>query len=81
MENKELAVKTESKADHEKLRVQLSKLWKKHKDTLRDIGIDDDTLMLSLCAKRDGNNGTSIFELGKSVKGKGEEKDFEIILH
>lgn len=80
MENKELAVKTISKDEHERLRVSLAKLWKKHKDTLKDIGIEDDTLMLSLRSERTVE-GTSTFSLAKGKKGTLGDHEFEIVRH
>lgn len=78
VEHKEISVTTPDSNEHERLRVNLAKLWKRHKDNLKDIGYDDGSLSLSLCAKRESNTGTSKFSLAERSKGN-QTKTFEIV--
>lgn len=79
VEKKELSVKTLTKTNHENLRTRLVKLFSRHKSTLTDIGYDDGTGVLSVCAEFLGieGAGTSVYKIDKR---KAQEKvDYEII--
>lgn len=56
-----------TKKNHENLRTRLVKLFSRHKSTLSDIGYDDGSGVLSLCAEFTGldGSGTSVYKIDK----------------
>lgn len=78
VEEKILVIRTVDKATHESLRIRLVKLFARHKAVLEDIGADDGTGELSVCAYFDVDSGTSTFRI-QERKTKQSSQDFEIV--
>lgn len=73
---KEIKVRTESLRSHESLRVSLVHFFSKHKTTLKDIGFDDESCTLSVCAHYDLSSGVSHFRIAKR---KLSTREYEIV--
>lgn len=77
VEKKELSVSTKTKTFHENLRTRLVKLFSRHKSTLSDIGYDDGSGVLSVCAGYSSVDGISTFKIDK--RKEKEKVDYELI--
>lgn len=78
VEEKHIAVKTKTTISHESLRIRLVKLFSRHKIVLEDIGFDDGTNVLSVCASFNVDTGVSTFHIRRR-KHKEEVQDYEIV--
>ena len=78
VEEKHLVVKTGDFKSHDGLRIRLVKLFSRHKSVLEDIGFDDGTSILSVCAKFDPATGNSTFHIQRRQTNQ-IAREFEIV--
>ena len=78
VEEKHIVIHTASISAHDSLRIRLVKLFSRHKDMLEDLGADDGSSVLSVCATYDVDSGNSTFHIQKR-KSLLAEKDWKIV--
>jgi hypothetical protein len=80
VEKGQLSLRIESKQQHDSLRTRLVRLFSRHKVLLGELGADDGSSALSVCASYSTDSKTSTFRIGKSTKSVGQETiDYEIL--
>lgn len=80
VEEKHITIKTSNFKTHDALRIRLVKCYSRHKDLLRDIGVDDGSSSLSVCAMFAPSSGTSTFHIRRRKSSEeGQKLDFEIV--
>lgn len=78
VEDHHIVVKTGDQKSHDALRIRLVKLFSRHKSLLEDIGVDDGTSILSVCATYQPDTGHSTFHIQRR-KALEASKEFEIV--
>lgn len=78
VEEKHLVIKTDDFKSHDALRIRLVKLYSRHKSVLEDIGFDDGTSTLSVCAQFDVATGHSTFHIQRRQTNQ-VAREFEIV--
>lgn len=76
VEEKKISIKTKTKTAHENLRTRLVKLFSRHKSTLTDIGYDDGSGVLSICAEFLAESGISNYKIDKRKEREKVEYEF-----
>jgi len=78
VEEKHLVIKTGDFKSHDSLRIRLVKLFSRHKIVLEDIGFDDGSSILSVCAKFEATTGHSTFHIQRRQTNQ-VAREFEIV--
>lgn len=77
VEKKKISISTKDAISHENLRTRLVKLFSRHKSTLSDIGYDDGSGTLSVCAEFLAESGISTYKIDK--RKRKETTEYELI--
>lgn len=78
VEQKHIVIKTGDLKSHDAIRIRLVKLFTRHKNMLEDLGADDGSCVLSVCATFDLASGRSTFHI-KKKKAAEAARDWEIV--
>ena len=77
VEDRHIVINTGNFKAHNGLRIRLVKLFSRHKNMLEDIGFDDGSSVLSLCASWNATSGHSTFHIQR--RKQSVTLDFEIV--